>query len=190
MAKNNQRNQHVAKQSSRDSRINEQITVDEVRLVMEDGEQKGIVKLDFALQLAKDLELDLVEVSPNAVPPACKILNYSKYKFKQEKINRTQQKNNKQHKLKEVRMHPKIDIHDLTFKSKHIQGFLAHGSKVKITVRFKGREMAHTDRGFMILEQIMGLLEEGSFAVESRPKLEGNQMFTLISPKKVSKSDK
>ncbi len=185
---NKRGNQQTAR--IKELRTNEQIDVSEVRLIDGDGEQKGIISTRSALQLAKDTDLDLVEVSPGAVPPVCKIFDYNKYKFKQEKMNRSQQKSNKQHKLKEVRMQPKIEKHDLEVKAKQAQGFLANGNKVKVTVRFRGREMAHTDRGPMVLKQLTDMLEEDSLTIDSAPKLEGNQMSILLSPGKSAKQKK
>ena len=139
MAYNNNNN-------SKELRINDKIRVREVRLIDEEGNQKGIVPTLEALKLARDSDLDLVEVSPNANPPVCKILDYGKYRFEQEKKLRDSKKNQKVLKMKEIRMQPKIGSGDLDTKSKHIQEFLNDGCKVKVTIRFRGRELAHTDR--------------------------------------------
>ena len=128
-------------------RINEMIRVREVRLIDDEGNQLGIVATQEALRMAKDKDLDLVEVSPNANPPVCKILDYGKYKFEQEKKLRDSKKNQKVLKLKEIRMQPKIGSGDLDTKAKHIQEFLDEGDKVKVTIRFRGRELAHTELG-------------------------------------------
>ena len=125
-------------------RINEMIRVREIRLIDDEGEQKGIVPTIEALKLAKERDLDLVEVSPNANPPVCKILDYGKYRFEQEKKLRESKKNQKVLKLKEIRMQPKIGPGDLDTKAKHVQEFLDEGDKVKVTIRFRGRELAHT----------------------------------------------
>ena len=122
-------------------RINEMIRVREVRLIDDEGNQLGIVATQEALKMAKDRDLDLVEVSPNANPPVCKILDYGKYKFEQEKKLRDSKKNQKVLKLKEIRMQPKIGSGDLDTKAKHIQEFLDEGDKVKVTIRFRGREL-------------------------------------------------
>ena len=116
--------------------------------------------------MAKDLDLDLVEVSPNANPPVCKILDYGKYRFEQEKKLRDSKKNQKVLKLKEIRMQPKIGSGDLDTKAKHVQEFLNEGSKVKVTIRFRGRELAHTELGFDVLKEVEKRLEEGSYAIE------------------------
>ena len=141
-------------------RINEQIRVREVRLIDDEGEQKGIVPTIEALRMAKEQELDLVEVAPQANPPVCKILDYGKYRFEQEKKLRDSKKNQKQLKLKEIRMQPKIGSGDLDFKSKHIQEFLTEGNKVKVTIRFRGRELAHTELGYDVLKEVLKRLND------------------------------
>ena len=136
-------------------RINEMIRVREVRLIDDEGNQLGIVATQEALKMAKDRDLDLVEVSPNANPPVCKILDYGKYKFEQEKKLRDSKKNQKVLKLKEIRMQPKIGSGDLDTKAKHIQEFLDEGDKVKVTIRFRGRELAHTELGYDVLNEVL-----------------------------------
>ncbi len=167
----------------KDLRINEQIRVREVRLIDEEGNQKGIVPIREALDMAKEAGVDLVEVAPQSKPPVCKILNYGKYKFDLDKKNREQKKKQKLVKLKEVRMQPKIEKHDLAFKTKHVQEFLDGGNKVKVTIRFRGREMAHTELGKVVLDKLIELLEEGSFNLDSPPRMEGRFMSMLLSPK-------
>ena len=125
-------------------RINEQIRVREVRLIDDAGAQKGIVSTLEALRMAQDVNLDLVEVAPQADPPVCKILDYGKYRFELEKKLRDSKKKQKLQALKEIRMQPKINDHDLSFKARHIQDFLDDGDKVKVTIRFRGRELSHT----------------------------------------------
>jgi translation initiation factor IF-3 len=164
-------------------RINEDIRVREVRLIDQNGEQAGIVPTSQALDMAKELGLDLVEVSPQARPPVCKLLNYGKYKYDLEKKSREQKKKASQVRLKEVRMQPKIEQHDIAFKTKHVQEFLDQGNKVKVTIRFRGRELAHTELGKGKLDVILGLLEEGSFKVDSPARMEGRFMSMLLSPK-------
>jgi translation initiation factor IF-3 len=132
--------------ASKEFRINEDIRVREVRLIDENGGQRGIVPTIEALKLSREAGLDLIEVAPNANPPVCKILDYGKYKFDQEKRLKEAKKNQKQVKMKEIRMQPKIEEHDLNFKTKHIQEFLEEGNKVKVTVRFRGRELAQIGR--------------------------------------------
>ncbi|QEN07220.1 translation initiation factor IF-3 [Oceanispirochaeta crateris] len=167
----------------KDLRINEQIRVREVRLIDNEGNQKGIVSTREALEMAKEVGADLVEVAPQSKPPVCKILDYGKYKFDLDKKNREQKKKQKLVKLKEVRMQPKIEKHDLAFKTKHVQEFLGEGNKVKVTIRFRGREMAHTELGRVVLDKLIELLEEGSFVIDSPPRQEGRFMSMMLSPK-------
>ena len=167
----------------KDMRINEDIRVREVRLIDENGEQAGIVPTSQALEMAREQGLDLVEVSPQARPPVCKLLNYGKYKYELEKKSREQKKNASQVKLKEVRMQPKIETHDMAFKTKHVQEFLDQGNKVKVTIRFRGRELAHTEIGKEKLDKILGLLVEDSYKVDSPPRMEGRFMSMMLSPK-------
>ena len=169
--------------SDKDLRINEQIRVREVRLIRDEGEQpSGIVPTLEALDIARELGLDLVEVAPNASPPVVKILNYGKFKFENEKKVRDSKKKQKQLKLKEIRMQPKIDDHDLDFKSKHVKDFLADGNKVKVTVRFRGREMAHTELGLDVLKDVLARIE-GFYVMDKAPAMEGRFMSMILSPK-------
>ena len=163
-------------------RINEQIRVREVRLIDDEGEQKGIVPTIEALRMAKEQELDLVEVAPQANPPVCKILDYGKYRFEQEKKLRDSKKNQKLLKLKEIRMQPKIGAGDLDFKSKHVQEFLAEGNKVKVTIRFRGRELAHTELGYDVLKEVLNRLDD-EYVIEKQPAMEGRFMSMTLSPK-------
>jgi translation initiation factor IF-3 len=168
--------------AEKELRINEIIRVREVRLIDADGNQKGIVPTIQALQMAREAGLDLVEVAPQAQPPVCKILDYGKYKFELEKKNRESRKHQKQVKIKEIRMQPKIDGHDLEFKTRHIREFLDEGDKVKVTVRFRGRELAHTELGKDVLDKILVMLED-SFMVEKPAQMEGRTMSILLNPK-------
>ena len=163
-------------------RINEQIRVREVRLIDDKGDQKGIVPTIEALKMAKEQELDLVEVAPQANPPVCKILDYGKYRFEQEKKFRDSKKNQKQLKLKEIRMQPKIGSGDLDFKSKHVQEFLNEGNKVKVTIRFRGRELAHTELGYDVLKEVLKRLDD-EYVIEKQPAMEGRFMSMTLSPK-------
>ncbi len=169
--------------AAKDMRINEDIRVREVRLIDQDGEQAGIVAISDAMNMARELDLDLVEVSPQARPPVCKLLNYGKYKYELEKKSREQKKNASQVRLKEVRMQPKIEQHDMAFKTKHVQDFLEQGNKVKVTIRFRGRELAHTELGRVKLDMILDLLTEDSYKIDSPPRMEGRFMSMLLSPK-------
>jgi translation initiation factor IF-3 len=158
------------------------IRVREVRLIDSEGEQRGVVQILDALKLAQEAGLDLVEIAPQAVPPVCKILDYGKYKFEVEKKTRESKKKQKLIKLKEIRMQPKIEGHDLQFKSKHIKEFLGEGNKVKVTIRFRGRELAHTELGRVVLQKVLALLEDG-FVLEKDPVMEGRFMSMVLSPK-------
>ena len=176
MAYNNNNN------NSKELRINDKIRVREVRLIDEEGNQKGIVPTLEALKLARDSDLDLVEVSPNANPPVCKILDYGKYRFEQEKKLRDAKKNQKVLKLKEIRMQPKIGSGDLDTKSKHIQEFLNDGCKVKVTIRFRGRELAHTELGFDVLNEVLKRLTS-AYVIEKPAAMDGRNMSMTISAK-------
>jgi len=164
-------------------RVNEQIRVREVRLIDDEGEQKVIVPTMEALRMAKERDLDLVEVSPNANPPVCKILDFGKYRFEQEKKLRDSKKNQKVLKLKEIRMQPKIGSGDLDTKAKHVQEFLNEGDKVKVSIRFKGRELAHTELGFDVLKEVEKRLTEGTYNIEKPAAMDGRMMSMTLSSK-------
>ena len=168
---------------SKGLRINEQIRVREIRLVDEEGGESGIMSAAEALRLARERDLDLVEVSPTANPPVCKILNYGKYKFEQEKRLRDSRKNQKALKIKEIRMQPKIGSGDLDTKAKHVQEFLDEGDKVKVTIRFRGRELAHTELGYDVLNEVLKRLTENSYAVEKPAAMEGRFMSMTLNSK-------
>jgi len=168
--------------ADKDLRINEQIRVREVRLIDDKGEQKGIVPTLEAIKAARELGLDLVEVAPQSIPPVCKLLNYGKYKFEQEKKIKDSRKKAKGGELKEVRMQPKIATHDLDFKAKHVREFLEEANKVKVTIRFRGRELAHTERGEDVLKAVLSRLE-GCYIMEKNPSMEGRFMSMVLSPK-------
>jgi translation initiation factor IF-3 len=155
--------------------------VREVRLIRENGEQ-AIMPTIEALGLAREQGLDLVEVAPNANPPVVKILDYGKFKFENEKKIRDSKKKQKLLKLKEIRMQPKIDDHDLDFKSKHVKEFLAEGNKVKVTVRFRGRELAHTELGLDVLKDVLARIE-GDYVMDKAPAMEGRFMSMVLSPR-------
>lgn len=168
--------------ATKDLRINELIRVREVRLIDDEGNQIGVVPTLQARSMAEEKGLDLVEVAPNASPPVCRILDYGKYKFELEKKNRENKKRQKLMELKEIRMQPKIDEHDLQFKTKHVGEFLDKGAKVKVTVRFRGRELAHTERGRDVLDKVLEMLER-DVVVDRPPAMEGRFMSMTISPK-------
>jgi translation initiation factor IF-3 len=167
--------------ADKDLRINEQIRVREVRLIRDEGEQQ-LLSTAEALEIAREQGLDLVEVAPQAVPPVVKILDYGKFKFENEKKIRDSKKKQKLFKLKEIRMQPKIDEHDLDFKSKHIGEFLAEGNKVKVTIRFRGRELAHTELGLDVLKDVLKRIE-GEYVMDKAPAMEGRFMSMVLSPK-------
>ena len=176
--------------ADKDLRTNGMIRVREVRLIDAEGNQRGIVPTIKALDEARSLGLDLVEIAPTARPPVCKLLDYGKYKFELEKKNRESRKRQKTVKLKEIRMQPKIDSHDLDFKTKHVRDFLADGFKVKVTIRFRGRELAHTELGRGVLDRVVAKLQQPEdeasqvvFAVERAPHMEGRFMSMFLSPK-------
>ena len=168
-------------------RINDMIRVPEVRLISADGRQAGVVSTDQAMELARENGLDLVEVSPMARPPVCKILDYGKYKFEQEKRIKESKRKQKLGKLKEIRMQPKIETHDLQFKARQVRQFLEEGNKVKVTIRFRGRELAHTEIGRDVLGRILKILVDAA-VLERRPQMEGRFMSMFLSPGPAAKA--
>ena len=186
MSNNHNSNNHN-NNSKKDLRTNRDIDAKEVRLIDNDGTQLGVLSIEEAIEKAQENGVDLVEVSPGAEPPVCRLLDYGKFKFDQEKKSREQKKVQKQNKIKEVRMQPKIEEHDISFKSRHIQEFLDDGFKVKVTVRFRGRELAHVDYlGSNVLRKVLEHLEEDSYIIDSQPRMEGRLMSMLLSTKKKS----
>ncbi len=164
-------------------RINNQIRVAEVRVLGVNGEQLGVMATPQALAAAKAQALDLVEISSSTVPPVCRIVNFGKFKYEQEKKEKAAKKNQKIVILKEIKIRPKIDIHDLTTKKNHIKDFIEKGNKVRVTIMFRGREMAHKEMGRDILDKI--LIEFQDFVdVEQASKLEGYNMAMVLAPKK------
>ena len=166
--------------NTKGTRINEQIRVREVRLIDDEGNQKGIVPTLEALKMAKERELDLVEVAPTANPPVCKILDFGKYRFEQEKKLRDSKKNQKVLKIKEIRMQPKIGSGDLDTKAKHVQEFLDAGDKVKVTIRFRGRELAHTELGYDVLKEVTNRLTS-AYVIEKPAAMEGKFRSMTLS---------
>lgn len=158
------------------------ISVPEVRLIDETGENVGVVNTGEAVDRAFDVGLDLVEVSPNVDPPVCKILDYGKYKYEEQKKANVARKKQKVIEVKEIKMRPGIDVHDYDVKMRSMQKFLSEGDKVKVTLRFRGREMAHQDRGFKVLKRVQDDLDEIS-KVEQFPTVEGRQMIMVIAPR-------
>jgi translation initiation factor IF-3 len=165
------------------TRVNERIRIREVRLIDENGEQVGIVPTFDALQMARERGLDLVEVAPNAMPPVCRLMDYGKYRYEQSRKERESRRHQHVIELKEVRIRPKIDDHDLETKGRQAAKFLNAGDKVKITVLFRGREMAHPDLGKALLDQLAEQLRPHG-AVEQPPRMEGRTMTMFLAPLK------
>jgi translation initiation factor IF-3 len=163
--------------------INQAIRAREVRVVGAESEQLGILSLSEALALAESQHLDLVEVSPTAVPPVCRIMDYGKFKYQQSKRQQEARKKQVQIQLKEIKLRPKTDDHDIQFKIKHARRFLEEGNKAKISVVFRGREITHNELGLHALERFMTELEDICI-VEMRPKMEGRNMYIIVAPKK------
>ncbi len=164
-------------------RVNWRIRVLEVRVVNEDGQQLGIMATDAARDIAARIGLDLVEISPNAKPPVCKIMDYGRYKYELKKKASSAKKTQHQSQLKEVKLRPHIDEHDLAFKLNNARRFLLDGDKVKTTVMFRGREIVHTQLGRDLLEQVVERLE-GVAKPESAPQMEGRTLSMILSPDK------
>ncbi|MEO0399350.1 MAG: translation initiation factor IF-3 [Pseudomonadota bacterium] len=163
-------------------RINEKITTPQVLLIDHEGEKRGVVATDEAIEIAERVGLDLVEVSPNTKPPVCKILDYGKYKYQQQKKKNEAKKKQKVVEIKEIKMRPNIDSHDYDVKAKAMKRFFDEGDKVKVTLRFRGREMAHQERGMELLERVKADFDEIA-KVEQLPKLEGRQMMMVMAPR-------
>jgi len=156
--------------------------VREIRVIDETGTQLGIMPPPRALQLARAKGLDLVEISPTAVPPVCRIMDFGKFQYEQQKRARSAKKHQKVILVKEIKFRPKVDEHDYQFKKKHIERFLADGDKVKATIFFRGRENAHPEIGHRILERLVGELSDIAVS-ETNPQKEGNQLHTILAPK-------
>ncbi len=165
-----------------DHQLNEEIRDKEVRLIGDDGAQLGIMSSQQAYAMAVEKELDLVKISPNATPPVCKIMDYGKFRFEQMKKEKEAKKNQRVVEVKEIRMSPNIDTNDFNVKVKNAQKFLKEGNRVKVSVRFRGREMAHTNLGEQLLKQFGEVCSELA-SVDKAPKLEGRNMSMFLSPK-------
>lgn len=163
-------------------RTNERIRVPQVRLVGPDGNQLGIVSIQKALELANQYELDLVEVAPNAAPPVCRIIDFSKFKYDQEKKEREAKKHQKQGRVKEIRLKPNIDDHDYETKLKQAIAFLKRKDKVKVNLFFRGRQMEHLDLGRKVLDRLIGDMQNDG-QIEKEPALEGRIMSFVVAPK-------
>ena len=162
--------------------MNDDITVESIRLIDADGEQVGVVSVAEGIGLADEVGLDLVEVSPNASPPVCKILDYGKYKYEAQKKANEARKKQKTIDVKEIKMRPGIDEHDYQVKMRSVRKFLDNGDKVKMTIRFRGREMAHQDLGVRVLDRVRDELDE-EVKIEQFPRTEGRLMTMVVAPK-------
>ena len=171
---------------SKAQRLNAQITALEIRLVGEEGEQLGIVSIADAMRMAEEKEIDLVEIAPLAVPPVCKLMDFGKFRYREQKKAHEAKLKQKQIQVKEVKFRPGTDEGDYKIKLRNLTRFLEEGDKTKVTLRFRGREMAHQEFGLRLIERVKNDLEP--FAViEQYPKMEGRQMVMVLSPKKVLK---
>ena len=162
--------------------INSDIAAASIRLIGVEGENVGVVSIDKAMQMAENVGLDLVEISPDADPPVCKILDYGKFKYEAQKKKSEARKKQKTIDVKEIKMRPGIEEHDYQVKMRAMNRFLDSGDKVKVTLRFRGREMAHQELGAKVLERVQGDLEEQA-KVEQFPKMEGRQMTMVLAPR-------
>lgn len=169
--------------SEKQLRVNEEITAPKVRLISASGEQVGIMRVEQALSSAQEAGLDLVEISPNADPPVCRVIDYGKFRYQDSKRKAAARKKQKQMHVKEVKFRPGTDIGDYDVKLRNLKRFLENGDKAKVTMRFRGREMAHQELGLELLKRVEDDLKELG-AVEQFPKMEGRQMVMVISPKK------
>ena len=169
-----------------EARINDRIRAREVLLIAEDGEKMGVRPLPQALQMARTAELDLVEVAPNANPPVCRIMDYRRWQYEQQQRRKESRKKATNVVVKEMKFRPKIDIHDYTTKMKHVQKFLGEGHKVKLTIMFRGREMAHPELGRKILDKVAVDVAELAM-VESAPRQDGRNMTMVLHPLKQTK---
>lgn len=171
------------KNIAKHSKINEKITSREVRVIGLEGNQLGIFATPDAINLAREASCDLVEVSPNASPPVCRIMDYGKFKYQQsKKTNQGKRHTHSVAHIKEVKVRPRTDVHDLEVKIRNIKKFLTHGNKAKVTLMFRGREIAHPELGRGLMDRIAEEIQDIG-VVESPPKLEGRNMIMLIAPK-------
>lgn len=161
--------------------MNDRVTASEVRLIGADGDNLGVVPHERALEIAVEQDLDLVEISPNAEPPVCKIMDFGKYKYEQQKRESEARRKTKTFEVKEVKFRPNTDSHDYDVKMRNVTRFLESGDKVKVTLRFRGREMAHQHLGRELLERVVADVE-GLGKVEHMPKMEGRQMIMIVVP--------
>lgn len=170
--------------SEKHTRRNEEIIAHEIRVVGPDGEQVGLMRVPDALERAQELGLDLVEIAPQAEPPVCRIMDWGKYRFEQAKKGQASRKKQKQIQVKEIKFRPGTDEHDYQVKMRSLNRFVDEGNKVKVTLRFRGREMAHQEIGRDLLKRIEAEMAEDT-VVEQFPKMEGRQMVMMLAPKKI-----
>lgn len=175
------RKKEVGTIAAQEPRLNEAIRVKECRLIAYDGSQLGIYPIEQAQRIADNEGYDLVEIAPQAQPPVCRIMDYGKFKYDQAIKAKQARKNQSKIETKEMKFRPKIDIGDYTTKKKHVMRLLAAGSKVKITIMFRGREMSHPEQGLSILERLADDLKDVA-VIENQPKMEGRNMHMLIAP--------
>ncbi|MFJ6676242.1 translation initiation factor IF-3 [Actinosynnema sp. NPDC091369] len=173
--------------ASTEPRINDRIRVPEVRLVGPNGEQVGIVRIEDALRLAQESDLDLVEVAAQARPPVCKLMDYGKFKYESAQKARESRRNQQLTVIKEQKLRPKIDPHDYLTKKGHVARFLSHGNKVKVTIMFRGREQSRPELGYRLLQRLAEDVAELGF-VESNPKQDGRNMIMVLAPHKTTKT--
>lgn len=169
------------KSRENEPRMNDEIRTPNIRLIGPDGEMIGVVSVKEGIAMAEEHGLDLVEISPTAEPPVCKILDYGKYKYEAQKKASEARKKQKVVALKEIKMRPNIDPHDYGIKMKNVRKFIEEGDKVKFTMRFRGREMSHQELGMKLLQQVKADMGD-AIKVESEPRLEGRQMVMVIAP--------
>ncbi len=162
--------------------MNDQIRAREVRLIDEDGTQLGILPLREAIRIAGERGLDVVEVAPNAAPVVCRLMDYGRFKYEQAKKDKEARRHQRSQDLKEIKLRPRIDTHDLETKVRNARRFLEEGHKLRCTIMFRGREMAHTDRGLQVLDRVTQALEDVG-KVEQEPRLEGRNMVMVFSPR-------
>lgn len=177
----------MANERAQDRRINTMIRVPEVRLIGPEGEQYGVLETSAALQRAQDMGYDLVEISPTAQPPVCKIMDYGKFRFEEEKRMKDSRKKQKIIRVKEVKFRPITDDHDFEYKVRNGIKFLERGDKLKVTIRFRGREMAHQDLGMRVIDRVRDLIQQSVAIIEERkPLFEGRNLIMILSPAKKS----
>lgn len=178
----------VPNQNKDEHRLNERIRVPQVRLIDEQGNQVGVVPTYEALQMARERGLDLMEVSPNAQPPVCKICDYGKFKYEKKKKEQVAKKKQTVIKVKEVQLRPQTEEHDLEYKFKNVRQFLEDGDKAKITIMFRGREIAYVDQGFKIMRQLSEQVKDVA-TIEAPAKLEGKKLIMILAPASAKKAN-